>query len=233
VTRYIEQRRDTFGVEPICAALGVPVSTHYARRSRVPSARALEDRGLIAEIHAAREGYRRVYGVRKTWKELRRRDVEIGRDRVARLMRPEGLEGVRRGKKHRTTIPDEAALERTRDLLQRDFTAAAPNEKWVADIAYLRTWSGFVYLAFILDCYSRLIVGWQLARHVRTELVMDALETANGLRRPTGGLIAHTDRGSQPTLNRSSQQWLVVFPVNIYRAFPQGFANQGSCGAGC
>jgi len=110
VTRYVEERRDAFGVEPICRAIGVPVSTYYARRSRKPSRRALEDRKLIAEIHAAREGYRRVYGVRKTWKELGRRDVDVGRDRVARLMRQEGLEGVRRGKKHRTTIPDEAAF---------------------------------------------------------------------------------------------------------------------------
>jgi putative transposase len=199
VTRYVEERRGAFGVEPICAAIGVPVSTHYARRSRKPSARALEDRRLIGEIHAAREGYRRVYGVRKTWKELQRRQVEIGRDRVARLMRQEGLEGVRRGKKRRTTIAGEAAIERARDLLQRDFTATRPDEKWVCDITYLRSWNGFCYLAFILDCYSRKIVGWQLQTHMRTELVMDALEMANGLRQPAGGLIAHTDRGSQYT----------------------------------
>lgn len=195
----MEARREVFGVEPICRAVGVPVSTYYARRSRKPSVRALADRELIVEMHAAREGYRRVYGVRKTWKELRRRDVQVGRDRVARLMRQEGLEGVRRGKKRRTTIVDEAALERARDLLQRDFVASRPNEKWVADITYIRTWNGFVYLAFILDCYSRMIVGWQLATHLRTDLVLDALEMANGLRRPAAGLIAHTDRGSQYT----------------------------------
>src|SRR3954452_5732558 len=184
---------------PICRAIGVPVSTHYARRSRKPSRRALEDKSLVAEIYAAREGYRRVYGVRQTWKELRRRDVDIGRDRVARLMRAEGLEGVQRGKKKRTTVADEAALGGARDLVQRDFTASRPNEKWVADITYLRTWNGFVYLAFILDCYSRMIVGWQLATHLRTDLVLDALEMANGLRRPEAGLIAHSDRGSQYT----------------------------------
>jgi putative transposase len=199
VTRYVEERRDAFGVEPICRAIGVPVSTHYARRSRKLSRRALEDQRLVAEIYAAREGYRRVYGVRKTWKELKRRDVDVGRDRVARLMRAEGLEGVQRGKKRRTTVADEAALEQARDLLQRNFTATRPNEKWVADITYLRTWNGFVYLAFILDCYSRMIVGWQLATHLRSELVLDALEMANGLRRPDAGLIAHTDRGSQYT----------------------------------
>jgi putative transposase len=199
VTRFVEERRDAFGVEPICAAIGVPVSTHYARRSRKPSRRALEDRKLVVEIHAARDGYRRVYGVRKTWKQLKRRGVDVGRDRVARLMRQEGLEGVCRGKKKRTTIPNEATLERARDLLQRDFSATRPNEKWVADVTYLRTWTGFVYLAFILDCYSRMIVGWQLATHLRTGLVMDALEMANGLRRPDAGLIAHSDRGSQYT----------------------------------
>jgi len=199
VTRYVEERRDAFGVEPICRAIGVAVSTHYARRSRKPSRRALADRELVREIHAAREGYRRVYGVRKTWRELHRRGVETGRDRVARLMRQEGLEGLRRGKKKRTTVPDEAAIGRARDLLQRDFTATRPNDEWVADLTYLRTWNGFVYLAFILDCYSRLIVGWQLATHLRTDLVLDALEMAHGLRRPAPGLIAHTDRGSQYT----------------------------------
>ena len=199
MTRYIEEKRDAFGVEPICRELGVPVSTHYARRSRKPSARSLADEKLLLEIEAARTGYRRAYGARKTWKELRRRDVDVGRDQVARLMRREGLVGYRRGRKHRTTIPDEAAVERARDLLQRDFTTTRPNEKWVADLTYIRTWNGFVYLAFILDCYSRKIVGWQLAPHMRTELVMDALEMANGLRRPDAGLIAHNDRGSQYT----------------------------------
>jgi putative transposase len=195
----VEERREAFGVEPICAAIGVPVSTYYARRSRKPSGRALADRELVREIYSARDGYRSVYGVRKTWEELKRRGVEVGRDRIARLMRQEGLEGVRRGKKRRTTVVDETALERARDLLQRDFSATRPNEKWVCDITYLRTWAGFVYLAFILDCYSRMIVGWQLATHLRTELVLDALEMANGLRRPNPGLIAHADRGTQYT----------------------------------
>jgi putative transposase len=199
VSRYIETRRGTFGVEPICAAIGVPVSTHYARRSRVPSRRELADRELLTEIEAARTGRRRVYGARKTWKELRRRDVEVGRDQVARVMRQHGLVGKLRGTKKRTTSPDEAAAEKARDLLQRDFSATAPNRKWVGDITYIRTWNGFVYLAFILDCHSRRIVGWQLATHLRAELVQDALEMANGLRRPKPGLIAPSDRGSQYT----------------------------------
>jgi transposase-like protein len=109
VTRYVEERRDAFGVEPICRVLGVSVSTHYARRSRKPSRRALRDRELLAEIEAARSGYRRVYGARKTWLELRRRGVDVGRDQVARVMRAHGIEGKLRGRKKRTTIPDEAA----------------------------------------------------------------------------------------------------------------------------
>jgi len=148
VTRYILERRETFGVEPICRTLGVPVSTYYARRSRVPSRRELADGALLAEIEAARSGRRRVYGARKTWKELRRREIEVGRDQVARVMREHGLEGKLRGSKKRTTIADEAAVERAGDLLQRDFTATRPNEKWVADLTYIRTWNGFCYLAF-------------------------------------------------------------------------------------
>ena len=175
----------------------MPVSTHYARRSRKPSRRELADRELLVEIEAARTGRRRVYGARKTWKELKRRDVDVGRDRVAGVMRQNGLVGKLRGSKKRTTIPAETAVERARDLLQRDFTATRPNEKWVADITYIRTWNGFGYLAFILDCYSRMIVGWRLATHMRAELVLDALEMASGLRRPGAGLIAHSDRGSQ------------------------------------
>jgi putative transposase len=163
------------------------------------SRRELADRELLAAIEAARSGRRRVYGARKTWKELRRRDVDVGRDQVARVMREHGLIGKLRGSKKRTTIADEAAAERARDLLQRDFSATRPNEKWVADLTYIRTWNGFVYLAFILDCHSRMIVGWQLQAHMRAELVLDALEMANGLRRPGAGLIAHSDRGSQYT----------------------------------
>ena len=168
MTAYVQERCEVFGVEPICRALGVAVSTHYARRSRKPSRRELADRELLSQIEAARTGYRRVYGARKTWLELRRRGVEAGRDQVARVMREHGIEGKLRGRKRRTTIPDEAAVERARDLLQRDFAATRPNEKWVCDLTYLRTCSGFLYLAFILDCFSRMIVGWQLATHMRT-----------------------------------------------------------------
>jgi putative transposase len=132
VTRYVEERRELFGVEPICRVLGVPVSTHYARRSRKPSRRELADLELPVEIEAARIGYRRAYGARKTWKELRRRGVEVGRDQVARVMREHGIEGKPRGRKKRTTVPDEAAIERARDLLQREFAASAPTRNGCA-----------------------------------------------------------------------------------------------------
>jgi len=142
---------------------------------------------------------------------------------------------ARRGARRRPAREEEAdgrgrgRLERARDLVQRDFSASRANEEWVADITYLRTWNGFVYLAFILDCYSRMIVGWQLATHLRSELVLDAVEMANGLREPDAGLIAHSDRGSQPEFKRPSQRcrfrqgivmrWLAVRdPVDIHAA---------------
>jgi putative transposase len=131
MSAYIEAHRARFEVEPICRALGVAPSSFYAHRSRPPSAQALADAWLVGQIHAAREGHRRVYGVRKTWREFSRRGVEVGRDRVGRLMAVEGLAGVRRGQRHRTTTPAESAAERARDLVERRF-AAAPNRLWVA-----------------------------------------------------------------------------------------------------
>jgi transposase InsO family protein len=202
VTRYIEAHRARFGVEPICRTLAVAPSTYYAQRNRPPSARALADAELLEEIHAARAGFRAAYGARRTWAELGRRGIEVGRDRVARLMRAAGLEGVRRGRRVRTTTPEPAA-ERARDLVERRFAAPGPNRLWVADLTYLRTYAGFLYLAFILDVFARRVVGWQIAAHMRTELPLDALEMAVALRRPPAGLIAHTDRGSQGGFKRS------------------------------
>lgn len=200
MTAYIESRRSVFGVEPICRALGVATSTHYARLARPPSARAIRDAELVEEILAARAGYRSRYGVRKTWKQLRRNGItDAGRERVARLMRQEGVRGVQRGRRPRTTRRDESITARAEDLVNRDFTANRPNQLWVADLTYVRTWQGFAYLAFILDVYSRMICGWQLATHMRSDLVVDALEMAVGLRQPQAGLVAHTDRGSQYT----------------------------------
>lgn len=199
MTRYVAERRDMFGVELILSALGVSSSTYHGWRSRPESERARRDRELIELIEYARRGYRSVYGIRKTWHELLRTGVDVGRDRVQRLMRSQGWHGVQRGKRVRTTIPVAGVADSLPDLLARDFTALAPNEKWVADFTYVRTYSGFCYLAFVLDVFSRRIVGWQIATHMRTELVMDALDMAAALRQPGDGLIAHSDRGSQYT----------------------------------
>ncbi len=199
MSAYVDAHRGRFGVEPICRVLGIAPSSYYAHRRRQPSARALADAELVEQIHAARIGYRRVYGIRKTWREMGRRGTRVGRDRVGRLMRAEGLEGVRRGRPHRTTTPDERAADRARDLVDRRFVAEAPNRLWVADITYIRTFAGFVYLAFILDVFSRRVVGWQIATHMRAQLVLDALEMAVALRDLDGRLIAHSDRGSQYT----------------------------------
>jgi putative transposase len=206
MSAYIDSHKNRFGVEPICRTLGVAPSSYYARRIRPPSARALADAELVGQIHAARQGYRRVYGIRKTWRELGRRGVQVGRDRVGRLMRAEGLEGIRRGRGHRTTTPDERAADRARDLVERRFVADRPNRLWVADITYLRTYAGFAYLAFILDVFSRRVVGWQIATHMRAALVVDALEMAVALRELDGQLVAHSDRGSQYTSVRYTER---------------------------
>jgi transposase InsO family protein len=199
VSAFIDEHRPSFGVEPICRVLQVAPSTYYARKVRPLSARARRDRELAVEIARAREGYRGVYGVRKTWRELRRGGVDVGRERVARLMRERGWRGVQRGRRVRTTTPAETAADRGRDLVRRNFRASAPNRLWVADLTYLRSWQGVCYLAFVVDVYSRRIVGWQIATHMRSSLVIDALDMAGGLRRPAAGLVAHSDRGSQYT----------------------------------
>lgn len=199
MTRIVDALRARFGVGPVCREIQFAQSTYWHRklREREPSLRARRDVVLSAQIITARAGHRAAYGQRRTWRELTDRGVDVGRDRVARLMRNNGLCGVIRGR-HRTTIPDRTA-SRAGDLVDRCFTAPGPNRLWVADFTYLRTTAGFVYLAFILDVYSRMVVGWQIAAHRRASLVTDALEMAIGLRDPEPGLVAHTDAGSQYT----------------------------------
>ncbi len=201
MTRIIDTLGVTYGVEPVCREIGVPVSSYYHRklRQRDPSARDREDVVLTAQIITARTGHRRVYGQKRTWLELTDLGVDVGRDRVGRLMRAAGMSGVIRGRRHTTTTIRDEGAERAADLVNRAFHAREPNRLWVADFTYVRIVSGFAYLAFVLDAYSRMIVGWQLASHRRTSLVTDALEMAIALRQPEGGLIAHTDAGSQYT----------------------------------
>jgi putative transposase len=201
VSRYVDEYRGRFGVEPICRTLGVSVSAYYQRRGGCRSVRAIEDERLLARIRELHAANYSAYGYRRMWKALRRAGEQVPRCRVQRLMKRNGIVGAkRRGKPWRTTRPDPQAARRP-DLVQRDFAAAGPNELWVADLSYLRCWEGLVFFAFVLDAYSRMIVGWQLASHMRTDLVLDALKMALHRRGPGADveLIHHSDRGSQYT----------------------------------
>ena len=193
----IDAHRDRFGVEPICRALDVAASTYYAAKRRPPSARAIRDEQLAAKIQRIYDDNYEVYGARKIWRQLCRDGVQVARCTVERLMGELGITGAVRGKTTRTTIPDDQAPRPT-DLVERQFTATRPNQLWVADLTYVPTWSGFVYAAFIIDVFSRMIVGWQLATHLRTDLALDALEMALWHRDgAVEGLVHHSDRGGQ------------------------------------
>jgi putative transposase len=177
--------------------LQVAPSTYYDHKSRPPSLRALRDTELSGKLVETHKRNRSVYGVRKLWQALVREDIDVGRDHVGRLMKDLGLTGVIGGTKKRTTIPDPQA-ERPADLVDRNFRAYEPNRLWVADLTYVSTWSGFCYVAFIIDVYSRMIVGWQCSTTLRAELCLDALEQAIWRRgRELTGLVHHSDRGSQ------------------------------------
>jgi putative transposase len=195
--RYIEANKERHGVEPICSVLPIAPSTYYVTKTRPPSTRKQRDEKLkaeIARVHAINFG---VYGARKVWHQLRREGIEVARCTVERLMREMGLQGVRRGRFKRTTTPDETA-PRPADLVARDFSATGPNDLWVADLTYVRSWSGFVYVAFVIDAFSRFIVGWQASRSLRADLALDALEMAIWARSgELEGLVHHSDRGSQ------------------------------------
>ena len=207
---YIEQHKDRFGVEPICAALTeadvkIAPSTYYTAKTRAPSARALRDEELkvvIAQVHKANYG---VYGIRKMHAQLAREPVladakAVARCTTQRLMKHLGLKGISRTKGPRTTIPGSGPDTRP-DLVDRDFTADAPDRLWVADITYCRTFAGWVYAAFILDVYSRRVVGWQLSTSLRTDLALDALSMGLWTRthegHDTSALVHHSDRGVQ------------------------------------
>jgi putative transposase len=203
---FIDAHRDRFGVEPICRTLELAPSTYYARRSRPPSKRAVEDVRLLGRIRGVHASNYQAYGSRRTWKALRRQGVEVGRGRVERLMRRNGLQGAQRQAKRRWLTHADEAAPRPADLVERRFVADAPNQLWVCDLTYLKTYEGFLYLAFVLDVFSRMIVGWQTATHLRTDLTLDALEMAVHLRAPAGELVHHTDRGSQYTSFRYTQR---------------------------
>jgi putative transposase len=194
---FIDGHRDRWGVEPICRVLQIAPSTYYAARGRSPSARVRRDAQLKVEIARVHKANFSVYGARKVWRQLGRESIAVGRDRVARLMGELGLAGVRRGKTTRTTTPAQPA-DRPADLVERNFTAPSPNRLWVADLTYVATWAGFAYVAFIIDAFSRMIVGWRVATTLRAELALDALEMAVWARQSDlDGLVHHSDRGVQ------------------------------------
>ena len=203
---YIEEHRKEFGVEPICRVLQVAPSTYYAARSRLPSARQLRDAVLMPILLAIWTANFEVYGVRKMWKAMVRAGHDIGRDQTARLMAQLGIRGVRKGKKPKTTKSDPAA-SRPPDLVDRQFEASGPNQLWVTDLTYVATWAGMAYTCFITDVYSRMIVGWRVATHMRTDMVLDALEMARWSRGTRlEGLVAHSDAGSQFTSIRYGER---------------------------
>lgn len=200
---FIDDHRQVYGVEPICRVLPIAPSTYHAHAARradpgkLPT-RARSDLALMTEIRRVFEANFRVYGVRKVWRQLAREGIEVARCTVARLMRRMGLHGVVRGRKVRTTTPDPAAACPL-DRVNRQFRASRPNALWVSDFTYVATWSGFVYVAFVIDAYARRIVGWRVSRTAHASFVLDALEQALHQRRPIrdDGLVHHSDRGSQ------------------------------------
>ena len=182
----------------LCETLGVARSSVYERAAREPSNRAVCNSGLALLIRDVHQQSRGTYGAPRVHRALKKRGVCCGRNRVARLMRIEGIQGVHRRKNTRTTIRDEAAAPAP-DLVDRNFSADRPDKLWVTDITYVWTYEGWLYVAAVLDVFSRRIVGWAMADHLRTELVTDALNMALFLRRPQGGLVLHSDRGCQFT----------------------------------
>jgi transposase InsO family protein len=199
--QFIDAHRAAYGVEPICRVLAIAPSGYYEHRAREadPSrrpARAQRDEQLRGEILRVWNANRRVYGARKVWRQLRREQVPVARCTIERLMRADGLRGVVRGRRRRTTTPD-AAADRPLDLVRRQFVADRPNQLWVADFTYVATWRGLVYVAFVIDVFSRRIVGWRAHTTMRSELVLDALEQALHDRETDDALVHHSDRGVQ------------------------------------
>ena len=201
MTPFVDDYRDEYGVAPICAELPIAPSTDYEQKAREVNpdrlpVRARRDAELEVDIRRVWDENFRVYGARKVWRQLNREQIPVAKCTTERLMRKLGIRGVVRGKGYKTTIPDFAA-ERPADLVQRTFAALEPNQLWVADITYVATWRGVVYVAFVIDVFARRIVGWRVWNSLRTDLVLDALEQALYSRTGTEGLVHHSDRGSQ------------------------------------
>ena len=210
IVEFIDANRDELGVEPICKALQVAPSTYYAakRRELAPSARAVRDAVMMQILMVLWVTNRKVYGAHKLWKAAIRAGHDIGRDQVARLMRAMAIEGVSRQRKKVFTTRQDPDAVRAPDLVNRNFTADRPDALWVTDLTYVPTRSGMAYVCFIVDAFSRRIVGWRVASHMRTEMVLDALEMARRSRgnRRLIGLVTHSDAGSQFTSVRFTER---------------------------
>jgi len=212
---YIDEKRKVHGVESICAALPIAPSTYYEQKARQTDLqrgprRARRDARLRVEIQRVWEENFSVYGAQKVWHELNREGIAVARCTVERLMRALGLVGVVRGKRRpATTVADEKATHPL-DLVNREFTAGRPNELWVADFTYVATWKGFVYVAFVIDVFARMIVGWRVAASMNAELTLDALEQALWARQVNATLVHHSDRGGQYLSIRYSERLLEV-----------------------
>jgi transposase InsO family protein len=203
MVEFVEEHRGTCGVEPICAMLPIAPSTYYqhAARRRDPEqrpARAKRDDELRVQIRRVwQESYGGVYGAEKVWRQLMQEGTVVARCTVERLMRDMGLRGATRGRAFTTTTKADDSAARPLDLVRREFQAGRPNQLWVADLTYVATWAGFVYVAFVIDVFSRCIVGWRVSSSLRTDLALDALEQALHARPHTGELIHHSDQGVQ------------------------------------
>jgi putative transposase len=209
---FIDDHRGKYGVESICSQLPIAPSVYYeqkarqAKPERIPP-RVRRDIAMAVQIQRVYADNFKVYGARKVWLQLTREAIPIARCTVERLMRSLGLQGVRRGKSCRTTFAD-SGKNKPADLVQRQFKATRPNELWVADFTYVATWAGFVYVAFIIDVFARLVIGWRVARSMKTDLVLDALEQALWSRSNIDGVIHHSDHGSQYLSIRYSERMI-------------------------
>lgn len=208
---FIDAHRDEYGVEPICDVLPIAPSTYYEHRARSKDpakrpARAKRDEDLRPRIQRVWDENYAVYGAEKVWRQLGRENVDVARCTVERLMRGMGLRGAIRGRAFKvTTVADETAL-RPPDLVDREFSATRPNQLWVADITYVATWLGFAYVAFVIDVFSRRIVGWRVSSSLKSDLALDALEQALHARPDADGVVHHSDRGSQYTSIRYTER---------------------------
>jgi putative transposase len=208
---FIDEHRDVYGVEPICEVLPIAPSTYYEHRARAQnpdrrSERAKRDDKLRLKIERIWNDNHAVYGAEKVWRQLGRENMDVARCTVERLMRDMGLRGAVRGRAFKaTTVADELAV-RPPDLVHRVFTATRPNQLWVADITYVATWAGFVYVALVVDAFSRRIVGWRVSSSLKSDLALDALEQALHARPDANGVVHHSDRGTQYTSIRYTER---------------------------